>query len=32
MGSHALKTGFQLGKGGNMHDRKVNGGTAILLN
>ena len=29
-GSHALKTGFQLGKGGNMQDRKVNGGIDLV--
>lgn len=29
-GSHALKTGFQLGKGGNRHQRGVNGGIDLV--
>ena len=29
-GSHALKTGFQLGKGGNTQQREVNGGIGLV--
>lgn len=29
-GSHAFKTGFQLGKGGNRHQRSVNGGIDLV--